>query len=207
MEKMTIHRALSELKLIDAKIDKQIKDINPSGIFQKGKLVEGVYDKDTFQHGATSKFQSVNDLIERKTRIKSAIVDANGKTSVTVGGKPMSIADAINFKAVIKFKKALIESLRAKHRASVAALNKNNDIVNANVQRILEATFGKENVKAGSNDVDAVRTPYMESNEFHLFDPLKVDATIETLEKEVADFEADIDATLSEINAVTFIEI
>jgi hypothetical protein len=75
------------------------------------------------------------------------------------------------------------------------------------VQSILEATFGKENVKAGKDDVESVRKPYMEANEFHLFDPLSVDSKIEALEKEIGDFEAEVDAVLSEINAITIIEI
>lgn len=206
MEKMTIHRGLSELKLIDAKIEKQINDVLPSGIFQKGKLVEGYIAETDFATSAKSKFDSVNDLVTRKNSIKSAIVSANGVTQVKVGEKQMTIADAINFKSVIKFKKKLIETLKGKHRQAVGNLNKNNELVNANVQRILEATFGKENVKVGKEDVEAVRKPYMEANEFHLFDPLKVDETVENLEKEVSEFEAEVDAVLSEINAVTFIE-
>lgn len=207
MEKMTIHRALSELKLIDAKIEKQTTEILPTGIYQKGKLVEGYIKEEDFEKNARGKFDSVNDLILRKAKIKSAIVDANGKTLVTVAGTEMTIADAINRKAIIKFQKKLVEQLKAKHRASVAALNKNNDLVNQNVQRILEATFGKENVKVGKDDVEAVRKPYMEANEFHLFDPLEVEKTVEKLEKEIADFEAEVDAVLSEINAVTTVEI
>lgn len=206
MEKMTIHRALSELKLIDAKIEKQTNEIVPSGVYQKEKLVENYVTKEDFEKNAKSRFDSVNDLIGRKIKIKSAIVNANGLTQVTIGDKQMSIADAINFKAVVKFKKKLIETLKARHRTAVATLNKNNELVNANVQRILEATFGKENVKVGKDDVEAVRKPYLEANEFHLFDPLKVDETVEKMEKEVSEFEAEVDAVLSEINAVTIIE-
>lgn len=203
---MTIHRALSELKLIDAKIEKQTNEIVPSGVYQKEKLVENYVTKEDFEKNAKSRFDSVNDLIGRKIKIKSAIVNANGLTQVTIGDKQMSIADAINFKAVVKFKKKLIETLKARHRTAVATLNKNNELVNANVQRILEATFGKENVKVGKDDVEAVRKPYLEANEFHLFDPLKVDETVEKMEKEVSEFEAEVDAVLSEINAVTIIE-
>jgi hypothetical protein len=71
----------------------------------------------------------------------------------------------------------------------------------------LEAALGKDNVKAGKDDVEAIRKPYIEANEFHLFDPLKVEETVEKLEKEVSEFEAEVDAVLSEANAVTFIEI
>jgi len=40
-----------------------------------------------------------------------------------------------------------------------------------------------------------------------LFDPLKVAEKVEAMEKEVGDFEMEVDAVLSEINAVTFIEV
>ena len=206
MEKMTIHRALSELKLIDAKIEKQINEVLPSGIMQKGRLVNGFMQESEFEKNAKSKFDSVNDLIDRKNKIKSAIVTANGITPVTVSEKKMTIADAINFKALIKFKKKLIETLKARHKQAVGELNKHNEAVEANVQRILEATFGKENVKVGKDDLEAVRKPYMDANEFHLVDPLKVDSTVEKLEKEITEFEAEVDAVLSEVNATTIIE-
>lgn len=204
---MTIHRGLSELKLIDAKIQKQIDEILPTGLYQKDKLVNGVHKKEDFQANAQSKFDSVKDLIERKAKIKNAIVESNSRTMVEVAGKHMSVADAISHKALIKFKKSLIDSLEKKHKYAIGELNKYNEGVNANVQKILEATFGKENVKAGKDDVDAVRKPYMDANEAHLFDPLSVDKTVEALEKEVTEFEAEVDAVLSESNAITIIEV
>jgi hypothetical protein len=206
-QKMTIHRALSELKLIDSKIEKQINEIVPSGIYQKGKLINNYVKEEDFSASAKSNFDSVNDLIARKNAIKSAIVEANGVTKVKVSEKEMTIADAINFKAVVKFKKKLIETLKARQQQAVAQLNQQNTIVEQNVQRILEATFGKENVKAGKDDVESVRKPYMDANEFHLFDPLRVAEKVEEMEKEVGNFEMEVDAVLSEINAVTFIEV
>ena len=206
MEKMTIHRALSELKLIDARIEKQTNEIIPSAIYQKTKLMNNIITQEDFEKAATGKFDSVNALINRKIQIKSAIVNANAVTKVKIGEKEMSISDAITFKGVIKFKKGLVANLRMKHKAAIAEMNRNNDAVNLNVQRILEATFGKESTKVGKEDLEAVRKPYMEANEFHLFDPLKVDAATEKIDNEVSEFETEIDAVLSEINAITIIE-
>ena len=206
-QKMTIHRALSELKLIDSKIEKQITEIVPVGIYQKGKLINNYIKEEDFVSSAKSKFDSVNDLIARKNAIKSAIVQANGITKVTVSEKQMTIADAINFKAVVVFKKQLITKLKNSLMKTVGELNHNNNIVEGNVQKLLEFTFGKENVKADSKDLEAVSKPYIESNAFHLFDPLKVAEKIEAMEKEIGDFEMEVDAALSEINAVTFIEV
>jgi hypothetical protein len=206
MEKMTIHRALSELKLIDAKIEKAIASILPSGVFQTGKLVNQQFQKEDFERDAKSYYDSALDLMRRKTSIKSAIVQSNGTAKVTIGGKDMTVADAINAKVIVKFKKKLIEKLISQHRGSVGAMNNNNTIVQQNVQRILEAALGKDTAKADKGQVEAISKPYLESNEWHLFDPLKVDQKVRELEKEIGDFEADVDAVLSESNAVTFIE-
>lgn len=54
-QKMTIHRALAELKLIDSKIQKAINDINPTGLMQKDKLVNNLYEKSKFDDDAKSK--------------------------------------------------------------------------------------------------------------------------------------------------------
>lgn len=206
MERMTIHRALSELKLIDAKIEKAIASISPTGMYQKDKLINGQAKEEDFRSDAQGYYDSALDLMKRKTAIKSAIVTSNGITTVVIGEQVMTVADAINAKAIIKFKKKLIETLSGRHRSVLAALNNNNSMVNQNCQKLLEAALGKDAVKAGKDDVEAISKPYLTANEFHLFDPLKVDEKIKALEKEVGDFEADVDAVLSESNAVTFIE-
>lgn len=206
-QKMTIHRALAELKLIDSKIEKQIQEITPVGIYQKGKLINGHAQEDEFKLQAQSKYQSVIDLIDRKNKIKSAIVISNGVTQVSVSGASMTVADAINFKTVIKFKKALTEKLKLMYRQYLGQMNKNNETVEQNVQALLKAALGKDSVEASASDVEAIRKPYMEANEFMLFDPLKIEAKVEVSEKEVSDFEMEVDAVLSETNAVTFIEI
>lgn len=203
---MTIHRALSELKLIDAKIEKAIASITPTGMHQKEKLVNGQVTQEQFAKDAQGYYDQALDLMRRKTAIKSAIVQSNGTAQVTVGGKQMSVADAINAKVIVKFKKRLIQYLQERSRSVVAGMNNNNSMVQQNLQKLLEVALGKDAVKADGADVQNIRKPYLEANEFHLFDPLKVDEKIKDLEKEIGDFEADVDAVLSESNAVTFIE-
>lgn len=206
MEKVTIHRALSELKLIGAKIQKGIEEINPSGIAQKDKLVNQVYQRDEFEKNAKKKFQSVTDLIDRRNRIKSAIVKANGVTEVEVAGEKMTIADAINLKAVVQFKKSLIDTLKKRHNQAKANLEKNNTQVEANALQLAQVALQKEGVKIGDDDAQKVIKPFLDANLFSLIDPIGVEKTIEEMEKKLGDFEAEVDAVLSEINAVTFIE-
>jgi uncharacterized protein YozE (UPF0346 family) len=205
--KISLHRALAELKLLESKIVKLTKELEPVGIRQKGKLVNRIYDEETFTKQATAKFQSVNDLIERKVKIKSAIVAANAVTMVKIGTKTMSIADAITYKSLLSLKKSLIDDLKIKYGRVKADMEAKNILVEQNLQKVLEATFGKDNVKITKDDMDAVRKPFLESNEWLLIDPLNVEETIETLEREVSEFESEVDAVLSEINAVTLVEV
>jgi hypothetical protein len=205
--KMTLHRALAELKLIDSKIDKAITSVEPSGIMQKDKLVNGFYEKDSFEKEAKSKLQSVADLIDRKFIIKSAVVKANSTTFVEIAGKKMSISDAINFKGIVEFKKTLIGQLKARHAQAKTKVEQKNKVVDDNALKLAEAALQKDNVKINEGDAVAITEPYIEKNRFLLVDPLDVEQKVELLENEVNQFETEIDAVLSEINALTVIEI
>lgn len=206
---MTIHRALAELKLIDSRIEKSISVIEPTGVMQLDKPVNGFFKKEDFETEAKSKFQSVIDLIERKNKIKSAIVLANGVTKVNISGVEMTIADAINFKTVVVFKKNLIATLIKKHNAVKSKFTVENEKIN-NVAlenaKIMIGKQGDDRVKPTDNDVKAIVEPFVKRNEFHLVDPLKVDELTQKLQDEVNNFEVEVDAVLSEINAITVIE-
>ena len=206
---MTIHRALAELKLIDSKIEKAISVIEPTGIMQVNKLVNNFYKKEDFENDAKSKFQSVIDLIERKNKIKSAIVIANGVAEVNISGIKMTIADAINFKSIIVFKKNLIATLIKKHNAIKSKFTIENEKIEKIALENAKIMIGKEGdnkIKPTDEDVKNIIEPFIKRNEFHLIDPLKVEQLTEKLQKEVSDFEAEVDAVLSEVNAITIIE-
>lgn len=205
--RMTIHRALAELKLIDDKVAKNLKAMFVVGINQKDKKINGYLTSEEFANGAKSVYDSTADLIKRKGALKAAIVAINGVTKIKIGEREMTIADAITEKTNIVLKKGLLAALQTSFNAATAELNKRNDQVEKNVQLILEASFGKENVKPGSDDVENIRKPYITQNEWHLCDPLKAEEKIKALEAEIAEFEMEVDAKLSEINAITFIEI
>lgn len=206
-QKMTIHRALSELKLIDSKIEKQISELQPVAINQKGKKIGGFITEEEFKIRAESSYQSVTDLIDRKIAIKSKIVDSNSKTMVGVGGKQFTVADAISFKKIIETKKRLVNHLTARLKTETGNLNKNNEQVNANGLQIALHVVGGDQTKKDDTQAVATKKAYIDGNEFHLVDPLKIQDKINNLEKLTGDFEAEIDSVLSESNAVTFIEI
>jgi len=208
-EQMTIHRALAELKLIDSRIEKAISVIEPTGVMQTNKQVNGFFKKEDFEAEAKAKLQSVVDLIDRKNKIKSAIVTANGVTQVEISGAKMTIADAINFKSVIVFKKNLIATLIKKHNAVKSKFTVENEKINNIALENAKIMIGKQDdnkVKPTDEDVKNIVEPFVKRNEFHLVDPLRVEELTEKLQNEVNNFEIEVDAVLSEINAITIIK-
>lgn len=205
--KMSIHRALSELKLIDGKIEKCINELVPTAIKQNNKKINDYIDEADFNKAVQGTYDSVEALIARKQAIKSLIVESNSKTKVTIGGKEYTVAEAITFKTIVVSKRTLVNALRAKHQSTVVLLNRNNETMKKNVDILLQNTFGKDHTKVSKDDLDAVAKPYEDRNIWGLVDPLKVEEKISKLESEINEFELNIDAVLSESNAITIIEI
>lgn len=205
--RISIHRALAELKLIDSKLDKKIKAIDPIGVLQPDKLVNNCINTVVFEKNALESYQSIVDLIERKRLIKSAIVKANSETLVTVGDKSMSISDAITFKNTIDQRKYFVAILKDRLGVANKNLEHNNAQVEGNALRLAEAALQKDNVKIYEGDAVAITKPYLEKSLFGLVDPLNLSDKINALTDEIDTFEVEIDAVLSEINAITLIEI
>lgn len=204
---LTVHRALSELKLIDSRIEKAIRTIDPIGVKQKDKLVNGKYNENSFVESATKSFQSVNDLIKRKSLIKNAIVLSNSVTKVTVNDVVMTVADAITAKANANLTEAFINTLKAKSRSAKTALETKNADVAVRRERFVEASLGGDKSKAKPEEITALSKMFDDNNEYAIVDPLKIDEQVAKLEENLENFLTEVDAVLSESNAVTTITI
>ena len=61
--------------------------------------------------------------------------------------------------------------------------------------------------KTNTDEIEKTRKDFIFNNTFELVDPIKVKDKIDSLEKEISEFESEIDAALSVSNAVTEIEV
>lgn len=206
-EKMTLHKALAELKLIDKKLSKKIVEFNPVGLHIKGRLVNDIHKQEDFERDVKADAESINDLFERKIKIKAAIVKVNGETTVTIGGKVMTIADAINRKSIIGVKKELLKVVVTRYNAVIGKMNVSNERLNERLDKYLIELFGKEKVEAKDANVEGAIKTFREMNEFLLCDPIKANDTAIAIDKEIMDFESEVDYVLSETNSTTFIYI
>jgi hypothetical protein len=209
MAEMSITRGLSELKLLANRIDREINSSKLSvGYKKSGKVVDGVNNVDEFVAKAKASYQSVLDLIERRKAIKSAIVESNAKTLVTIAGKQMTVASAIERKDSIQFEQDLLTHMRHEYTQSLNVVRINNAQVQAKLDELLTVSFGRENkAKVTTDEIASISKPYIDQNEFVLLDPLKLEDKIKALENDINEFIHEVDFVLSESNTITKIEV
>lgn len=208
-ETMTIHKALAELKILDARIAKEIQigsycaankhsneKINGIPISDFEKAVQGTYDK-------------VTDLLKRQEAIKRAVTLSNAKTVVNVSGKDYTVAEAIWMKNHgIEFKSLLINTMDRQYKQAQAEVNRQNgDDLEKRADQYVTAIYGQKEGKTNSADIEKVRKDFLEANSFEIIDPINVPEKLEALRKEVDSFMAEVDSALSVSNALTEITI
>ena len=208
-EKMTVHKALAELKLLDDRILKAIKSteycvankhsndkIRGVSVEEYSKQMQGGYDKAV-------------DLIERRKAIKRAVVLSNAVTKVKIAGKEYTVAEAIEMKNHgIDFDGTLMEAMRKNYNLAMAVIKEQNGKeLEERADQYVTAIYGQKEGKTNTADIEKVKEDFLKSNQFELVDPLSVLDKINSLEEKISDFMAEVDAALSVSNALTEIEV
>jgi len=206
-ETLTLTRALVELKMLGKRISANVEKFDPVVIQRGGKLPEGVKSTDEFAKSAKANFQSVQDLMVRRGKIKSALVNANAVTKIEINGVEMTIAEAIERKSSICQEKELLEYLKLKYADAINSIERENKAMKGQLLKLLEATYSKSEAEISKEDHDKVAIPFKENNEAKLVDPLELKGVIQELEESIDAFETEVDVALSEINAQVEIEI
>lgn len=206
MEKLLVTQALNELKLLDSRI---LNEIERSKFVASAKKIEKKVTphvtKEEFNAKAKANYSSINDLIARKSKIKSAVIASNAVTVVEVNGVQMTVAEALELKNSIEYKEELLITLKAQFASSTKdALNKN-IALEAKIDNILETMVGKD-AKTKSEDFKEVVEPMRENGEYALVDPLGIENEIQKLEDEISGFKSNVDAVLQISNCITYIE-
>lgn len=200
---ISISRALVELKTLDSRIDKTIRQ-NQFMICktkqQNSHIVEADYKK-----AVTANFQSIQDMIVRRSAIKNAIVKSNTVTEVEIHGKKMIVAEAIEYKNAIKYKQLLLDTLKAQRQAAIVQHDSHKSKVQAKIDANVQIICGKE--KHDPAAVQSISEAMIKADPIEMFDPLKIDAVIDSLTEEISAFLSNVDYALSESNALTKIDV
>lgn len=206
-KKMLVQMALKEQKMLDVRIERATSNARFCiGSKKIDKNAEPGTSKEDFQKNAIASYQKVNDLINYKEAMKRAIVQSNAMTEVEIAGIKMTVAEAIDRKQTIKYKKNLLLEMRSQYDMQMAKVNQHNTAVDIQANNIVATAYGKEKDNLKQVDVSTIVDPYRKMNEYELIDPLNLKNKIEELEREIEDFEANVDTVLQISNCSTWIE-
>jgi hypothetical protein len=205
---ITITRALSELKLLDKRINKEIEEFKPIGLIQSRKniVIGTTKTEEDFLKETRSKLSSIQDLIKRRSDIKSAIIKSNAATNIKINGLSMTVAEGIERKNSIEYDKKLQNKLNLEGVRAINEKENHNLKLQKQVEDMLLQNYGKDR-KANADDYDSISKPFLESNELRIVDPIDYDKTNAQLYEDITKFEAEIDFILSESNAKTKIDV
>lgn len=211
-EKMTIHNALAELKTLDARIEKAIRE-TPYVLAAKhsAEKINGMSIAD-FKTQIKSCYQKATDLIARRDAMKRAVVLSNANTKITIGGNEYTVAEAIEMKNHgIEFKERLLNAMTYAYNNAQNDLSRNSgDSLERKAEQyvlaVIQAQPKDSKMTVDSDAMQSLRKTYIENNTYDLIDPLGVANVIKSLEDEINKFNTEIDAALSCSNALTVIE-
>lgn len=206
-EKMTIHKALSELKILDARINSAIAGADycfankHSNTKVRGKELSEVKER------MKSDFQSLTTLINRQNAIKRAISLSNSETEVEIDGKKYRVAEAINMKNCgINYYVSLRNEMNKQYADSIRLIERaNGDDLERKANDYVIGLYGSKE-KASSTEAEATRKAYIEANSYDLVDPLQIKERIAKLNQFIDNFTSEVDSALSVSNAITVIE-
>lgn len=211
-EKMTIHKALAELKTMDARIAKAIHETPyVLAVKHSAEKINGM-TVDNFKDKMRSGYQKATNLIARRDAMKRAVVLSNATTKVKIGDNEYSVAEAIEMKNHgMEFKSDLLRQMNSAYTAAQNELVRNGGeaLEKKAEQYVLAVIAAQPKDSKMSVDSDAMKTlrqTYIDNNTYDLVDPMNIVKVMEKLDAEINEFNAEVDAALSCSNALTVIE-
>lgn len=206
-EKMTVHKALAELKTLDDRINSEITGSvfvranrhNNMKIF--GKAIPD------FMADAESSYQSVKALINRRNAMKRAVVLSNAITKVEIGGVEYTVAEAIEMnnhgmENLVDLRDCLREQYSSVKRM---VESENGDKLVKACENYIQATFGTKE-KVNNPDIEMAQKAYMTNNAYDIVTGFDIEEVIKELTDRIDAFKAEVDSALSVSNALTVIE-
>ena len=206
-KKMTVHKALAELKTLDDRINSEITGSvfvranrhNNMKIF--GKAIPD------FMADTESSYQSVKALINRRNAMKRAVVLSNAITKVEIGGVEYTVAEAIEMnnhgmENLVDLRNCLREQYSSVKRM---VESENGDKLVKACENYIQATFGTKE-KVNNPDIEMAQKVYMANNTYDIVTGFDIEKVIKELTDRIDAFKAEVDSALSVSNALTVIE-
>ena len=201
----TLTRALVELKLYDSKIDKAIKDLKAVSYSVNNIVTDYRTTPKEFINEYNSQMQSITDLRNNKIILKNALMKANAETKVKIGEKEYTILEALNRKNDISTENLLINTLKNSLKNALSKSNQIKDVIESNIEKTINAKSSSSGNQS-KDYIQTVRDSYKDQMP-ELVNYDVVEKLVSEKEAELNEFISEVDFALSEINAITKIDV
>lgn len=206
-EKMTVHRALAELKTLDTRIQKAISSTRYCFANKHSNIKVNGVEIDDYIAVMKDNYKSVKALINRRNAMRKAVVLSNATTEVEIAGTKYRVAEAIEMKnhGMYNYQVLVSAIIHDKAVAQEAIDKYNGTTLEKKADDYVIGLYGSKE-KASGTEAEATRKAYIEANTYDFVDPLGITSIQQNLEDMIANFSAEVDAALSVSNAITEIE-
>ena len=216
MMEITIHRALSQLKTTQARIeDKFEKDIYVSSTIGKTNMAEG-RPVDAVKREILANFDSMQQLLKNYQTLKLAIIRSNSgiteeSTNIKTGmveGMELTVAEAIAIqKYVLPLESQFVRRLENQLNNAKRTIEMTNSQANTEITSVLEALSNKDSKNLDPSQVNTITEAYQQNKFRQLDDPLDLADKIRKLRDKLDALSVGVDAFLSESNAISHINV
>lgn len=214
--KMTVHRALAQLKSTEDRILDKIQDsVFVSSTTGKTGMCKGI-TVERMKTQIESDYKSINDMIRNYENVRLAIVRSNSgignETKNIVYADEacqMTLAEILAYqKHILPMKQNLLSHLKAQYTQVSNEIERTNERVSIEASKVLDNIAGKNSdQKIDKNQTEVIMQAYLENNQKTFVDPLNVKEVISQATKECEDKFVWADSILSEANALRTIEV
>ena len=174
-EKMTVHKALAELKTMDARIEKEIhRGIYVTFNRHSNQKINGV-SIGAFCDDMKSHYNSVAALILRRNALKRAVVLSNARTEVEIAGQKYTVAEAIDMKNHgIENEVDLISVMESQFAGIQKEIARNSgEALQQKAENYVTGLYGGKDKVDGDEAKEQMKA-YIAANTYDLIDPLNM---------------------------------
>ncbi len=197
--RITITRALVELKTVDRRIIRAQRD----AVYVTYKCEDEANPK---QKVTPDLYQKINDLIERRKQLKAAIVQSNATTQVVIGKSEYSVAEAIERKRSINYEKVWLNTMKAQLGDVTKRVECHNQKARETVDAMINRSLGN-NQKVNVSELSELNETFLKGRRAEIVDPMSLAGKIRSLEDRITNFESEVDLVLTESNSTTYIVV
>lgn len=208
IEKMTVHKALAELKMLDKRIIDSISGAQFCTPNRASNTKIGGVEIAEAKDAMKRQFQSCQDLINRQIAIKKAVILSNAKEKVTINGVEYTKAEAIAMhNQGMEYKDALLTQLTNQYKSAQSYCDRHNIDLPEEAAREAERFYANDTSDNKAEKIKKAIDDKIESGTYSIVSGVDITNEIEKLKSEIDAFMTEVDAALSVSNAVTEIEV